>query len=929
MKKKILALVLSITLAVSPIVFVQAEEQQETVDITEPEVQTEEIQQDALEEDVSTEEDQNDTSSEPEQTDGVQNDILADDAETAEGQESETPEVDPSNITVGGYIDSDLDYNTPVYNAPQSRSRRARAAAIPSAYQIDKSMYPAVKNQGSYGTCWAFAALGLAEFDMITRGMKSNTLDLSELQLAYFTYNFVKDPLGGTEGDSAKYYNKNTRTPYLSYGGNYAWASRRLAQWIGATDESIVPYIKAEDTITKGLNEQYAYNSDTAHLENAYIINIKENADGVKRAIMEHGAAGILYFHDYKDLLWNSEKQCWTYYDTDTSGGGHAVMVVGWDDNFSKDNFVRDKPTRDGAWLVRNSWGSTQEYFWMSYDSVSTASAAWEYEFTDADNYDHNYQLDGGLDTYNSQYTTVSNVFTAQKKMGIASEKLKAISLSMLRAANVGYTVDVYTNLSNPKDPTSGTKQAEATTTGRTGYAGIYTIPLKEEVTIAPGSTFAVVVSVDKSAIDQEQAVSIADLNANITIWDCKVSKNNGKSLFKSGGKFYVEPWGNYCIKAFTVNSDETVPTPEPTPTPTPEPTPEPTPTPTPEPTPTPTPEPSDKNMTLEYRTHVQTYGWQAWKKNGEMSGTSGQSKRMEAIQIKLENQPYSGDIRYTAHVQTYGWQGDMDNSDTWKKNGELSGTSGQSKRLEAIRIKLTGKMAKHYDIYYRVHAQSYGWLGWAKNGESAGTSGYGKRLEALQIVLVKKGNTAPKTTYKGITSVKNNAMYAKPLSVKYQSHVQKIGWQGNVSDGNVSGTSGRSLRLEGVKISLDNKPCSGDIRYVTHVQTYGWQGDLNNVNTWRRNGEMSGTSGQSKRLEAICIKLTGEMAKNYDVYYRVHAQRYGWLSWAKNGEQSGTAGFGFRLEALQIVLVKKGSAAPGKTYQGVTSNNSKKYMEK
>ena len=159
MKKKILALVLSITLAVSPIVFVQAEEQQETVDITEPEVQTEEIQQDALEEDVSTEEDQNDTSSEPEQTDGVQNDILADDAETAEVQESETPEVDPSNITVGGYIDSDLDYNTPVYNAPQSRSRRARAAAIPSAYQIDKSMYPAVKNQGSYGTCWAFATL--------------------------------------------------------------------------------------------------------------------------------------------------------------------------------------------------------------------------------------------------------------------------------------------------------------------------------------------------------------------------------------------------------------------------------------------------------------------------------------------------------------------------------------------------------------------------------------------------------------------------------------------------------------------------------------------------------------------------------------------------------------------------------------------------
>ena len=106
MKKKILALVLSITLAVSPIVSVQAEEQQETVDITEQEVQTEEIHQDALEGDVSMEEDQNDTSSEPEQTDGVQNDILADDAETAEVQESETSEVNLSNITVGGYIET-------------------------------------------------------------------------------------------------------------------------------------------------------------------------------------------------------------------------------------------------------------------------------------------------------------------------------------------------------------------------------------------------------------------------------------------------------------------------------------------------------------------------------------------------------------------------------------------------------------------------------------------------------------------------------------------------------------------------------------------------------------------------------------------------------------------------------------------------------
>ena len=98
------------------------------------------------------------------------------------------------------------------------------------------------------------------------------------------------------------------------------------------------------------------------------------------------------------------------------------------------------------------------------------------------------------------------------------------------------------------------------------------------------------------------------------------------------------------------------------------------------------------------------------------------------------------GSIRYRTHVQTYGWQ-------DWVTDGEASGTSGESKRLEAIRIELTSEMADQYDVYYRVHAQSFGWLGWAKNGEEAGTSGYSKRLEAIEIVLVEKGGEAPGNT--------------------------------------------------------------------------------------------------------------------------------------------------------------------------------------
>ncbi|MGN0301578.1 MAG: S8 family serine peptidase [Anaerotardibacter sp.] len=150
---------------------------------------------------------------------------------------------------------------------------------------------------------------------------------------------------------------------------------------------------------------------------------------------------------------------------------------------------------------------------------------------------------------------------------------------------------------------------------------------------------------------------------------------------------------------------------------------------------------------------------------------------------------------------------------------------------------------------------------------------------------------------------------------VAYRTHVQNIGWQKYACDGTMAGTSGESLRLEGITIDLnDDLPYSGSIEYSTHVQDIGWQGYVSN-------GELSGTSGQSKRLEAIKIKLTGEIANHYDVYYRVHAQNVGWMGWAKNGEAAGTAGMSYRLEAIQIVLVEKGGSAPGATLNGISQD--------
>lgn len=295
----------------------------------------------------------------------------------------------------------------------------------------------------------------------------------------------------------------------------------------------------------------------------------------------------------------------------------------------------------------------------------------------------------------------------------------------------------------------------------------------------------------------------------------------------------------------------------------------------------------ANTNPSVTYQTHVQDYGWQEWKNDGEMSGTSGQSKRLEGINIKLQN--LSGSVEYQTHVQDIGWQG-------WKSNGAMAGTSGQSKRLEAIKIKLSGDAANKYDIYYRVHAQDYGWLGWAKNGESAGSEGYSKRLEGIEIKLVKKGGAAPGSTSRPFVC----------KTITYQTHVQNIGWQAEKADGEVSGTSGQSLRLEAIKIKLGSS-IDGGLTYATHVQDIGWQSFVSN-------GQLSGTSGQSKRLEAIKINLTGNAANQYDIYYRVHAQNLGWLGWAKNGQSAGTAGYSYRLEAIQIVLVPKGGNAPGST---------------
>lgn len=218
----------------------------------------------------------------------------------------------------------------------------------------------------------------------------------------------------------------------------------------------------------------------------------------------------------------------------------------------------------------------------------------------------------------------------------------------------------------------------------------------------------------------------------------------------------------------------------------------------------------STKEESVSYRVHRQTYGWEPLDvSDGTVSGTTGQAKRLEGIQISLSGK-YSGSVNYQTQVQTYGWNG-------WKSDGVTAGTTGQAKRLEAIQMYLTGEVANYYDIYYRVHAQSYGWMNWAANGQKAGTTGLAKRLEAIQIVLVKKTDEAPGATYNGVTS----ATPACYVSLRSESN-NVLTALGNHSGGSgtgdtVKGDTGKDNGNTGGTTDIPAPPaCDHDFSVVT-----------------------------------------------------------------------------------------------------------------
>ena len=439
----------------------------------------------------------------------------------------------------------------------------------------DYNCITSIKDQGSYNTCWAFSALGSGEASMIKQGYASlsDEPDYSEYQLAYFLYNNKKDPLHNLDNDIVT---NNTIYNFLNIGGSNINSAFALAGWVGATDEEVAPYTMTSGM--KSLTNDYAFSKDTVHLQNAYIVanlSSESNISLTKKLIMDYGAVatGICFTNTLCKSISNTLENGDVAYNYNGSmSSNHAIMIIGWDDNFSKDNFKSGyKPTNDGAWLIKNSWGndtSSYPYVWVSYEDICLSkNPAVAYVFEPADNYDYNYQYDGtyGLGYLQAYNPTIANVFTVS---GGDVESIDAVSFALFQK-NIDYSIQIYLNPTDKSNPESGVPMFATPQTGKTTYMGYMTIPLKESIIVNKGDTFAVVIKLSSKDfgyvrffVDEDMDVYEGQLT-----FDNSVAR--GQSFYKSEGETYYHDCVDYeggedvsiRLKAYTnvISSGEVV----------------------------------------------------------------------------------------------------------------------------------------------------------------------------------------------------------------------------------------------------------------------------------------------------------------------------------------------------------------------------------
>ena len=339
----------------------------------------------------------------------------------------------------------------------------AKGTTLPVVYNnFENGSLPPIRNQGNYGTCWAFATIAAAEADLIHDGVFDTSIDLSELHLAYFNYHIFYDEKGCNIGDNILL----NGADYLKAGGNALYASLDMANLIGPVQESNVPYSWAASYSPKIDDGR----SGSMQVSNVYAYPTTDIA-AVKQAVIDHGALAVAY----NDASANYSATYNTYYYPPQAAKiktNHIVAIVGWDDNISKDSFRSGTPEGNGAWLIRNSWGVNEYnhsgYFWLSYYDKSLGRSAYALD-VEPSRYQHVYAYDNVPPLW---YWTVSDGSAIEQNFQVdAGEVIEAIGVYCETAgANLAFTV------------TCGNVSAEASL--NVGVPGYYVVPLSAPISI-------------------------------------------------------------------------------------------------------------------------------------------------------------------------------------------------------------------------------------------------------------------------------------------------------------------------------------------------------------------------------------------------------------------------------------------------------------
>ena len=474
--------------------------------------------------------------------DGSYYSILVDDDGNIVPEEDDKQEVSTSGFDI-----------TPL----EEESATVKATDIPTSWDSrDKGLVTSVKNQSPFGTCWSFSFCAAAESSLIAQGYETkDSVDLSEMHLVYFRDgNYVENSTIPVQKDKRV-------IPYdtFTYGGSHFDAITTVSRWSGFATEEKYSYQDAVSLYKKG-GTNITYDTENMFEHEYELVSAKiidpSNVEAVKKSIMTYGATEMtMYYNSAYEVRKDSINYYYCYDNLTSSTGAmltnHAVTVVGWDDTISASNFKKT-PAGDGAWLIKNSWGSTawdDGYFWMSYYDTNI------YDFTEvvakpAGDYDNNYQYNGVMTNYGMQTSantfTIANVFTAN-----GTETVDACSFEIQKYAPYDCVVTVYGDVSNP-DFLDEESTVGATATIHCEEEGFYTVKFDNPYQVTKGETFAVAVKykklgTNKIVVPVEPAEATSYLDA----------------YHEAGQSYYYNGWnwedtadssyfGNFTIKAYT-----------------------------------------------------------------------------------------------------------------------------------------------------------------------------------------------------------------------------------------------------------------------------------------------------------------------------------------------------------------------------------------